>query len=120
MPELLAAADIMLIHLRKSASGAESLPSRMLAYMACGRPMLVASEGAPRRFVERIRAGIGYDPENSVVIAEHIKYLASQPDQLAKMGENGRAIYEVEFCEQVTIKNVITLIEQVARDHTRS
>jgi colanic acid biosynthesis glycosyl transferase WcaI len=119
MPELLAAADLMLIHLRKSDSGAVSLPSRMLAYMACGRPMLVASEGAPRRFVERIRAGIGCDPENPVVIAERIKNISSQPEQLTKMGNNGRAIYEKEFCEQITIKNVIALIEQVAHDHTR-
>src|SRR5262249_24605748 len=64
MPDLLAAADLMLIHLRRSASGAVSLPSRMLTYMACARPMLVASEGAPRRFIEATSCGVACEPEN--------------------------------------------------------
>ena len=40
LPYLYSCADVMLVHIRRSPSGAVSLPSRILAYMACARPIL--------------------------------------------------------------------------------
>lgn len=114
MPRLLAVADLMLIHLRRTASGAVSLPSRMLAYMACARPMLVASEGAPRHLVEETGCGLACEPENPAAIADSILSLVSQPERLRQMGINGRNHYVAEFCEEVVTGRLIGLIQDVA------
>jgi colanic acid biosynthesis glycosyl transferase WcaI len=114
MPELLAMADILLVHLRRSDSGAVSLPSRMLAYMASARPMLVASEGAPRRLVEEAQCGVTCEPENPGAIVALLQQLVSQPDLLHQMGMNGRQRYLNEFCEDIVLSRLIDLIEKVA------
>ena len=114
MPDLLAMADILLVHLRRSASGAVSLPSRMLAYMASARPVLVASEGAPRRLVEEAQCGVVCEPENPNAIAGVLQQLASQPELLQQMGANGRQRYLDEFCEDIVLSRLLDLIEQVA------
>jgi colanic acid biosynthesis glycosyl transferase WcaI len=114
MSEMLAAADLMVIHLRRSASGAVSLPSRMLTYMACARPMLVASEGAPRRLVEETGCGAVCEPEDPAAIAEAILSLASQPERLRQMGRKGRNHYIAEFCEEVVTDRLVKLIATVA------
>lgn len=120
MPELLAAADLMLIHLRRSESGAVSLPSRMFSYMACGRPMLVASDGAPRHLVEQADCGVVCEPENPGGIAARIQQIASQPDRLAEMGANGRRAYLAEYSEKTVISRLIQLIEQVGSPRAAS
>ena len=112
MPALLAAADMMVIHLRQSASGAVSLPSRMLAYMASAKPMLVASAGAPRALVEQYECGVACEPENPSAIAEHIRQLAAQPDRLRQLGRNGRQHYLAEFAEEVVVRHLLELIEE--------
>jgi glycosyltransferase involved in cell wall biosynthesis len=114
MPDLLAAADLMLVHLRRSTSGAVSLPSRMLAYMASARPMLVASEGAPRHLVEETGCGLVCEPENPAAIADSILSLAAQPERLRRMGINGRNRYMAEFCEEVVTGRLIDLVRTVA------
>ena len=111
MPELLSVADLLVVHLRKSASGAVSVPSRMLAYMASGRPMLVASEGAPRALVERLACGIACEPENAEVLSESISYLLSHPEILKRMGENGRRHYLAEFAEDKIVNQLMGVIQ---------
>ncbi len=118
MPALLAAADLMVIHLRQSDSGAVSLPSRMLAYMACGRPMLVASDGAPRTLVERCECGVACEPENAIALSETIRQLAQQPERLRQLGQNGRQHYLDEFAEETVVRRLIELIEETARNRS--
>jgi glycosyltransferase involved in cell wall biosynthesis len=114
LPGLLASADLMLVHLLGSGSGAVSLPSRMLAYMACGRPMLVASHGAPRRLVEEAGCGVVCEPGDPRAIATSIVQLATQPDYLAEMGANGRQAYLAKFSETVVVTRLVRLLEEIA------
>jgi glycosyltransferase involved in cell wall biosynthesis len=114
MPELLAAADLLVVHMRRSPLGAVSLPSRMLAYMACGRPMLVASEGAPRALVERHACGFGCEPDSPHLLAQAIASLATQPELLARLGTNGRNAYLQEYTEEIVTDRLISLMESIA------
>lgn len=114
MPELLMDANILLVHLRHSEAGAVSLPSRMLAYMACGRPMLVASEGAPQKLVEQAQCGITCMSENPQAIAAAVVQAAEKPKELLEMGQNGRQHYLNTYREDVVLANLVDLIERVA------
>ena len=115
MPDLLEAADVLVVHLRKSGTGAVSLPSRMMAYMASARPMLVASEGAPRALVERLLCGLACEPENARALAEAIDELAHQPERLRQMGLNGRQAYLAEFSEKKNVGRLIEVLEEAAK-----
>lgn len=116
LPALLASADLMVVHLLGSETGAVSLPSRMLAYMACARPILVASQGAARRLIEESQCGVTCEPGNPQAIASSILQLAAHPDHLAEMGANGRQAYLTKFSEKVLVTRLVQLLEEIAGD----
>jgi len=113
LSDLVCTGDLMLVHMRRSMSGAVSLPSRMLAYMACARPVLVASQGAPRRLVEKALCGAVCEPEDPCEMANTIVDLYRQPSRLEEMGRRGRETYLSEFSERVVLDRLIKLIERV-------
>jgi len=112
MPGLLGMADILVVHLRHTDTGAVSLPSRMMAYMASARPMLVASEGAPRALVDRLLCGITCKPEDPRAMADAIEGVTHQPERLRQMGLNGRQAYLDEFSEERNVRRLIDVLEE--------
>lgn len=115
MPPLLAAADLLVVHLKRSPSGAVSLPSRIPAYMACERPILVAAEGAPRLIVEQAGCGIGCAPENDAAMADAILRARADRAALAAMASRGRAAYLSNFSESAVIPRLVDMVHRVAR-----
>jgi len=112
MPVFLAMADMLVVHLRRADSGAVSLPSRMMAYMASARPMLIASDGAPRALVDRLSCGITCEPENPRAMADAIEGITGEPERLRQMGLNGRQAYLDEFSEEKNVRRLIELLEE--------
>jgi glycosyltransferase involved in cell wall biosynthesis len=88
----------------------------MLAYMACARPMLVASHGAPRRLVEEAECGVACEPGDPQSIASSILQLATRPDQLAQMGANGRQVYLARYSEKTVVTRLVRLLEEIVLD----
>jgi len=112
MPYLFSAADIMVVHLRGSTSGAVSLPSRMASYMACARPILVASRGAPKNLVEAAGCGLTCEPDDPEALAAAILAVSRRSD-LAALGASGRRYYFEHLCEQISSDRLVRLIEQL-------
>ena len=102
MPELLALADVLLVHLKDEPLFSITIPSKTQAYLYAGKPILMAVRGDAARLVEDAGAGIACEPEDSDEIAETIhKMFRMQPEQLAQMGQNGKLYYEVDLSFQV-------------------
>ena len=118
LPKLYAAADIMLVHLRKSPVGAVSVPSRLLAYMACGRPILVCSQGAPRNLVEAAGCGLPCEPEDSARLVTAIVSAIKQREELDEMGARGRRYYLRHLSETQTLDKVMSLLNSITNEST--
>ena len=92
MPRLYAAADALLVHLKRSMFALWSVPTKTLAYLSSGRPLIVATEGPSIDLVERARAGLVAPPESPEALARTIRALAAYPEsERLAMGERGRA-----------------------------
>lgn len=116
LPSLYACADVMLIHVRKSPSGAVSLPSRVLAYMACARPILACCEGAPRNLVETAACGVGCEPENPAQMVEKIVDTMKNCTILPELGTNGRCYYLENLSQAKTMKSLVALLESLSSE----
>jgi len=91
---LLAAADVLLVHLRDAPLFSITIPSKTQAYMAAGRPILMAVRGDAAVLVRDARAGVCVSPEDPDALATAVCELSGRaPDQLAQMGARGRAHY---------------------------
>ncbi len=91
---LLAAADVLLVHLRDDPLFSITIPSKTQAYLAAGRPILMAVRGDAASLIDESGGGITTPPEDSSAMADRICQLAAaSPLALREMGERGRAFY---------------------------
>ena len=95
---VLTRADVLLVHLRDDPLFEITLPSKTQAYMAAGRPILMAVRGDAARLVENAKAGLTCIPEDSQSIAAAVEQFCRMSRQeLDDMGERGRTFYKLEL-----------------------
>jgi colanic acid biosynthesis glycosyl transferase WcaI len=95
LPELLAAADVHVVPLRKGLARA-SVPSKMYSILAAGRPIVASVDPGTEvaSVVERAGAGLTVPPDDPEVFTKAVARLVSDPDEAARMGAAGRAFVE--------------------------
>ena len=90
IPPLLAASDALLVPLSAHPTFEQFVPSKMIDFMAAGKPVVLAAAGEAARILERSGAGLVVPPESPDELAAAIRRLAGHPDEAAAMGERGR------------------------------
>jgi colanic acid biosynthesis glycosyl transferase WcaI len=95
LPELLAAADVHVVPLRKGLARA-SVPSKMYSILAAGRPIVASVDPGTEvaTVVERAGAGLTVAPDEPEAFTKAVARLVSDPDEAARMGAAGRAFVE--------------------------
>ena len=92
---ILAAADVLLVHLQDDPLFRITIPSKIQAYMAAGRPILVAVPGDAADLVEQAGAGVACPPENPAALADAVlRIRAMTPSQRETLGVKGKAFYD--------------------------
>lgn len=91
-------ADVLLVHLKDDRLFEITIPSKTQAYLAAGRPVLMAVRGDSAEIVKKAEAGLTCAPEDSRVLAEAVEAMAKMTrEQLEAMGANGKRYYEREL-----------------------
>ena len=90
IPSYICASDACLVLLKRTPVFETVIPTKMLEFMACGRPVILGVEGQAKKIMQEAQAGICIEPENSRQLIEALKRLASDRSLQKTMGENGR------------------------------
>jgi glycosyltransferase involved in cell wall biosynthesis len=115
MPQLFAAADTLLVHLKRSPLAHWSLPTKTLAYLASGRPVIVAGEGPAAGLVEEAGAGIAVAPEQPEVLADAMRRIAGMSEgERAALGASGRRFARAHLSREQVIPQYEALLSSVA------
>jgi glycosyltransferase involved in cell wall biosynthesis len=94
MPDLFALADALLVHLRDARIFRGTIPSKTMAYMACGRPIIMAMDGDAAEIVRSAGAGLTCPSEDHKALAAAVRELrAMAPETRATMGQAGRQAF---------------------------
>jgi len=91
IPPVLAGSDALLVSLSGHPTFEQFVPSKMIDFMAVGRPVILAAAGEAVRVLERAGGGIAVAPEDPDALAGAVRWLASHPREAAEMGRRGRA-----------------------------
>ncbi|MCL5026071.1 MAG: WcaI family glycosyltransferase [Chloroflexi bacterium] len=104
-PEMLAAADILLLSQRADVRDAV-LPSKFLKYMGAGRPVVAAvhADSETALYVARADCGDVVPPEQPVELADAIRRLAQDECLRRRFGTNGRAFAEKHFSRDEALR----------------
>ncbi len=89
------------------------IPTKLLEYMACERPVIIAVDGQSRQLVEDARAGVFVPPEDSHALAQAICELARHPDQRLDMGASGRRYIIANLSREQTARDYIAVLESL-------
>jgi glycosyltransferase involved in cell wall biosynthesis len=105
-PAYISAADLCLVMLKRTELFKTVIPTKLLEYMACERPVIVAVDGQARKIVEAAGAGMYTEAEDSRALARAILDLADCPDQRQKMGLKGRQYIIDNFSREKTARGL--------------
>lgn len=100
----LSAADALLVHLRKDPLFEITIPSKTQAYMAVGKPLLMAVDGDAASLVDLSGGGVVAESENAEALASATRRLAAmRPEDLAEMGRSAQTYYREHLSLQVGV-----------------
>lgn len=112
----LRAADALLVHLRKDKLFEVTIPSKTQAYMAAGRPILMAVGGDAADLIKRSGCGLVAESENPQALADAAEALASlPPERLAAMGQRASAYYQSTLATAVGVARFGEIFRSVTR-----
>jgi glycosyltransferase involved in cell wall biosynthesis len=98
MPSVLSQASALLVSLVRSPTMSKTIPSKIQAYLAAGRPIIASLDGEGARVIEESGAGLSCGAEDASALAQAILRMHGMPDsELRQMGEAGRCYYRQHF-----------------------
>ena len=116
IPVFISASDACLVLLKKSDVFKTVIPTKMLEFMSCGRPVILGVDGQARQFVEEATAGIVIEPENPSALATAIQQLHSNRELGCSMGQKGREYIVGNFSRARTAHKYIKVLETLVRE----
>jgi glycosyltransferase involved in cell wall biosynthesis len=114
MPEILAQASALLVSLARSPILSQTVPSKIQAYLAAGRPIIASLDGEGARVIEEAGAGIACAAEDPAALAKAVLSLrASSREHLLRMGGAGRVYYERHFDPSVLAQKLMKRFQDI-------
>jgi glycosyltransferase involved in cell wall biosynthesis len=116
MPGIFAQASALLVSLTGGTAVSQTVPSKIQAYLAAGRPIVASLDGEGARVVEESGAGLASPAEDPSALAQAILSLMAMPEaELKRMGEAGRNYYQQHFEPAMLAKRLIQHFEALPR-----
>ncbi len=120
MSGIFAVSDALLVHLRDEPLFRITIPSKTMAYMACGRPVLMAVEGDGEDLIQEAGAGVTCRPGDAKDLAEAVRRLRGMPrTALEDMGRAGRAAFLASYSRSVLLDRYEAILSELARAKTQ-
>jgi colanic acid biosynthesis glycosyl transferase WcaI len=105
-------ADVLFAQLQRSElHAATAAPSKLLEYMAAGRPIVYAGEGAAAEFVTAAGAGVVVAPGDAAAIVSALAALS--PAERLRLGRAGRAYAEASPTRVDHLRRLAELVQEL-------
>ena len=117
--DIIALADIALVHLKRDPLFKITIPGKTQTYMASSKPIIIGVEGDAANLVIKANAGVTCIPEDHKSICDAALKLYNLPkEELIKMGKNGRKYYESELSLDVLFQKLDEVFNKAIRSYS--
>ena len=111
MPQIFERASALLVSLSDEPAFAQTIPSKIQAYMAAGRPILACMNGEGARVVCEAQAGLASPAEQVLPLVANIRRMqALGVSERAAMGSCGRAYFDAHFEMTSQVRRLVELL----------
>lgn len=116
MPGLMQKASVLLVTLSDQPIFAATVPNKIQAYMAAGRPILACLNGEGARLVLEAGAGFTVPAEDAHGLAEAVLRIYEMPEgDRTAMGDNGRRYFKEHFDHERLIDELLVHFQVVSK-----
>jgi colanic acid biosynthesis glycosyl transferase WcaI len=115
IPAFISASDACLVLLKKTDIFKTVIPTKMLEFMSCARPVILGVDGQARQIVEEANAGLVIEPENPAALAQAIRQLAGNVELGRMLGQKGREYIRQNLSRKSTAEKYVSVLEGVIR-----
>lgn len=116
MPGFMQKASALLVTLADQPIFAATVPNKVQAYMAAGRPIIACLNGEGARLVVEAEAGLATPAEDARALADTVLCLYRLSlSEREKMGENGRRYYQEHFDHDRLIDQLIVHLQAASK-----
>jgi glycosyltransferase involved in cell wall biosynthesis len=113
IPSFIRAAHATVVLLKKTELFKTVIPTKMLEFMSCARPVILGVDGQARSILEAANAGIYIEPENADALVRAILCLAQDSALSAQLGDNGRKYIVQNFSRAKTATAYTAILKNV-------
>lgn len=104
MPYIYAIADVLFVHLKKDKIFETVIPSKTIAYLASGKPILMAVIGEASELIKKVNAGITCEPENPKELAEKVKIFYNMSKlERENIGKASREAFLANYAKDIVM-----------------
>lgn len=109
------ASDAAVVLLKRAEVFRTVLPTKLLEFMACGRPIILGVEGQAQAIVEEARAGICIEPENATALLAAAQRIRASAHFALSCGRNGQEYIRNRYSRASTAERYESLLCGLAR-----
>jgi glycosyltransferase involved in cell wall biosynthesis len=99
IPAFINASDACVVLLKKTELFKTVIPTKMLEFLSCARPVILGVEGQAQQLLEEAGGGLAIEPENASDLVAAIEKLSADENLRAIMSQRGRD-YIVKRCSR--------------------
>lgn len=112
MPQIFERSSALLVSLNDNEIFAQTVPSKIQAYLAAGRPIIASMNGEGARVILEAGAGLASPAEQALPLAENIRCMqALGVSERQAMGKSGRDYFDANFDMRRQVYNLVRMLE---------
>jgi colanic acid biosynthesis glycosyl transferase WcaI len=120
IPAFISASDACLVLLKKTDVFKTVIPTKMLEFMSCARPVILGVDGQARQIIEDAGAGLIIEPENAEALVSAINQLSANRELGTALGQKGREYILQNFSRDFTARKYIDVLRSLTGKTARS
>jgi colanic acid biosynthesis glycosyl transferase WcaI len=113
IPDFISASDACLVLLKKTDVFKTVIPTKMLEFMSCARPVILGVDGQARQIIEDAGAGLIIEPENAEALVKAINKLSANRELGIAFGQKGREYISRNFSRAYTAGKYIDVLRSL-------
>jgi len=106
MPDFYKLADACLLTLKAENFIGLTMPSKLQGYMAAGKPVIGAINGAAQEVIKESQCGLCVNASDSNALAKAMRDFIENPDKYKDCGEKGREYFKQHFTKDIFMKKL--------------
>ena len=116
MPGLMQKAGALLVTLADEPIFAMTVPNKVQAYMAAGRPILACLNGEGARLIAEAQAGLSVPAQDAKALAAAVLRLYQMPaEDRARLGANGRSYFKAHFAHDKLVDELMAHLRAMSK-----